>query len=602
MAHDEAGAEARSWAATWRGGLALVVLGLCVLLPGLRALPPVDRDESRFAQASRQMLASDTVEGWVVPRVGDRPRLNKPPLVYWAQAGSAWLLGEREGEERDVRTGDVWRFRVPSVLCAIGAALITWRLGLSMFGRVGREAHAAIMAAAMLLVCPMVAWDGRQARADQLLLVVTTGAMWALWSLWRADERAAGARRLPWSSVIAFWIAVALGILAKGPVTPMVAGLAAIALCAMTRRWRFLLRLRPEIGALVIATLVGPWVVLVAQRVGWGEYAREVYDEVIARSASAREGHWGPPGYHVALLAVMFWPGSLMVFRGIAMAVREASAARSAQDSPRSSRLRAWWNGTASGGNVERFLVAWVVPSWLVFELVSTKLPHYVMPLYPALALIAARQVMTFAPASPGAQRVSIAAWLWRVVWLGLGGALVVGAPLLLPMFGGFDGSRSAMVTMGVLVGAGAAMIIGAARALWAGAIPAAKWLSIGAATCGVIAGLGIALPRLNAPWVGPRIATALHETDPSGVRPLAAVEYHEDSLVFLTGGRVQRIARSEADDWLSRHRGGVLVQPADAAMPLRAREITLIEGFNYSKGEKVVLVIVEKDDSPPGH
>src|SRR5690348_4119435 len=76
-------ASARSWR---RGGVGLIILCLLVYIPGLWTIPPVDRDESRFAQASRQMLESGTLEGWVVPKVQDRPRLNKPPLIYWAQA------------------------------------------------------------------------------------------------------------------------------------------------------------------------------------------------------------------------------------------------------------------------------------------------------------------------------------------------------------------------------------------------------------------------------------------------------------------------------------------------------------------------------------
>src|SRR5688572_18053847 len=77
----------RRFAASWgRGGVALLLLCLVVYVPGQAGLPPIDRDESRFAQASRQMAASGTVEGWVVPRIQDRPRLNKPPLIYWLQA------------------------------------------------------------------------------------------------------------------------------------------------------------------------------------------------------------------------------------------------------------------------------------------------------------------------------------------------------------------------------------------------------------------------------------------------------------------------------------------------------------------------------------
>ncbi len=592
--------------ATWRGGAALVILGLCLFLPGLRAMPPVDRDESRFAQASRQMLASGTLDGWIVPRVGDKPRLNKPPLIYWAQAASAWLLGERDGESRDARTGGVWRFRVPSVLCAIGSALITWRIGLAMFGRRGRGAEAALLVATMLLVCPLLAWDGRQARADQLLLVITLAATWALWRLWGEDQRAVGARRLPLDLVIGFWVAVALGIMTKGPVTPMVAGLTALALCAMSRRWRFLLRLRPGIGAVIVLLIVGPWVVLVARRVGWDEYWREVFDEVIVRSASAREGHWGPPGYHTVMLAVMFWPGSLMVFRGVVAVVRGASAGPGAVEQPSGmlARISAWWRGTADGGNVERFLMAWILPSWIVFEVVGTKLPHYVMPIDPGLALVAARQVVGLVPRNltEDVGRWRRAVVLWRVAWVSIGLTLVVVGPLFLALAAGFKGSMGSMVALVALVAAAAAMMIGSARALlWKEDVRTAQWLGVGAAACGLVASMSVVVPRLDEPWVSSKIAAALREADPTGTRPIAAIEYHEDSLVFLTGGRVEKIGGAQGAEWLKAHATGLLVAPHDSPAVVGADDVARIDGLNYSKGGRVELVLVENSPPAPG-
>src|SRR4051812_42978968 len=80
--------KSRSLKDPWTGSLLLVLLCLAVYLPGLRSIPPVDRDESRFAQASRQMLeggVAGTPGAWVVPMVQNRPRLNKPPLIYWLQ-------------------------------------------------------------------------------------------------------------------------------------------------------------------------------------------------------------------------------------------------------------------------------------------------------------------------------------------------------------------------------------------------------------------------------------------------------------------------------------------------------------------------------------
>ena len=123
----------RKPAVGWELILVLAVSAAALLpgvgLPGLGGLPVVDRDEARFAQASRQMLESSTLEGWIVPRVGDRPRLNKPPLIYWMQSGVAWVA-----TGGDPSMDRIWMYRLPSVLAALFAAGLTWWLGRRMFG------------------------------------------------------------------------------------------------------------------------------------------------------------------------------------------------------------------------------------------------------------------------------------------------------------------------------------------------------------------------------------------------------------------------------------------------------------------------------------
>ena len=199
-----------------RGGVVLLLICLAVYVPGLFTLPPVDRDESRFAQASRQMFESGD---FAVPRVQDRPRLNKPPLIYWVQCGSLAIFGDH-GRENE----GIWVYRLPSALCAIGTVILTWRLGRKLF-----DPRAAWLGAAFLAVCPMVVWDAHQARADQLLLLTVVGSQFALWHVIDAHRRGRGT--LGWALV--FWLAIGAGIMAKGPITPMIAGLTAITVSLM---------------------------------------------------------------------------------------------------------------------------------------------------------------------------------------------------------------------------------------------------------------------------------------------------------------------------------------------------------------------------------
>src|SRR5215813_11547169 len=124
----ETGAQRAGGGGRWPAALGLLGLCLVVYLPGFFTIPAVDRDESRFAQASRQMFESVALPaaerdgrhagGLLMPMVQDRPRLNKPPLIYWLQAGSAAVFtwGRPEHDA-------IWLYRVPSLIAAVVAVL-----------------------------------------------------------------------------------------------------------------------------------------------------------------------------------------------------------------------------------------------------------------------------------------------------------------------------------------------------------------------------------------------------------------------------------------------------------------------------------------------
>jgi 4-amino-4-deoxy-L-arabinose transferase-like glycosyltransferase len=376
--------------------------------------------------------------------------------------------------------------------------------------------------------------------------------------------------------VLGLWLLIGLGILAKGPITPMVAGLTVLALGVSARRWKWILALRPLLGLLIIAALVGPWVYLVGERVGWrGEhgYLATVYNETIGRSVNSRgaEGHWGPPGYHLVLLVVLMWPGSMLTALGLRWAWMRSGLMASRRRGLRA--LRA--------DEPALFLLAWIIPSWIVFELISTKLPHYTMPLYPALCLLSARAVYAAETGTlPGLHDRLTRIGLW--VWTAFG--------LVLSVFTFWRVQD------------------------WRGGryVRASHYAILGVVITSVII-FELIVPRYTT--ASPAIAATLRAIDPSGSRPVAAVGYHEDSLVFLTRGRLVRLdladasrpALAEAGDWLRVNpQGIVLVNSVPIIAQGRkwtdeSREgVRLIDGrnliglLNYSKGERVDVLFYE--------
>lgn len=598
MRHEIApgGSSRASWLARSPGAAMLVLLCALAYLPGLWSIPPVDRDESRFAQASTQMLRSDSLEGWVVPRVGDRPRLNKPPLIYWLQASSAAILGAPdERSERGtagVITGGVWRFRVPSFMAAIASVLLTWRLARSIGGMNG---FTSWLAGAMLATSVIMLWDARQARADQLLLAVTTAAMWALWECWkRWNEGLAthGRGTVPWRLSVLFWVLVGVGVMTKGPITPLVALLTAVALAIMARDARWLRALRPFTGAGIVVGCALPWIFLVAREVGFSNYFSIVYEETIGRSASAAEGHWGPPGYHLFLLPVMFWPGSLFTALGLALLWR-APAAQSRES---------WWTRLRHADPSTLFLTAWIVPAWIVFELISTKLPHYTLPIYPALAIVSARAVGALSAQDDGeslGQSKAIAR-IGQALWVIIGIGITVAIPIVLWRFAGVTASAGTMLLLGAAIGAATGMMATAALMLRRNEFRRAQVVGLSAALAASVIIFGGMLPRLQAPWLSPALMEVLLRADPEQNRPIAAVGFHEDSLVFLTGARLARLGMPTIEPWLAEHPDGLLVLPKDKETDLAgtlasaAARIGSVRGFQYSKGRWVDLIVLD--------
>lgn len=532
---------------------------LAVYLPGLFTIPPVDRDEARFAQASRQMFESVALPaaqrdlradpngrpkgahagGLLIPMVQDRPRLNKPPLVYWLQSTSAWLFSGG-----DPAADAVWMYRVPSVLCAIAAVLLTWRLGSSMF-----DPRAALLAGAFLAVCPMVAWDAHQARADQLLLATTTACMACLWSaLHRGLAPAA----------IGFWFFLGAGILAKGPITPMVVGLALLAMWLAGGLRGRLGRLRLSMGIPVLLLTVAPWFWLVASRFGLDEYARMAWDETFARALQgSREGHLAPPGTHLVLAAVMFWPGCLGVLLGVARAFRIGWPHVKAGTARRWPVL-----ARSPGRDAELFLLAWLVPSWLVFEASLAKLPHYPLPLYPALALLSARCVLSRRFAQSVRRFPALLGALWAIFgWLlPLAAWAAVGVYVL---FGSLANTHfhSTGALAGLVLCAAISTVL--AWSLGRGLIngrPGRDALQAVALAVVFEAGLF----QFLAPAVAPGALTEQFVAGLNRVpnwmnRPLAST-YHEDSIVFWTRGHVRRIKDTEVADFVAANPAGILM------------------------------------------
>ena len=168
-----------------------------------------------------------------------------------------------------------------------------------------------------------------------------------------------------------FWIALAVGVLLKGPLILMFIGLPIVTLIAIDRSASWLKALRPLIGIPIFLLIVLPWFAAILMRTGSTFFSDSLGGDMLSKVYSGQEGHGAPPGYFIVLFFFTFWPASLLAGMAVPGVWREK------------------WETPV------KFLLAWLIPAWIVFEIVITKLPHYVLPLYPAIAILLARAIET---------------------------------------------------------------------------------------------------------------------------------------------------------------------------------------------------------------
>lgn len=577
--------------------LVVMLTALCVL-PGIATLPTIDRDEARFVQATAQMLESADWHGYIVPRFGDQLRLQKPPAIYWVQSASVAALGGIDGGPESI-----WMYRLPGALAAIATALATWWLGRRMFGSL-----TGTLAGILIGICPLMAFDAHQARADQVMVAVTAWMMVLLWRLWETRHAAT-----PWITLFALYGLCTAGILLKGPITPFVLGSTVLCMAAATRRWSWIVRVQPWTGGLIVLAIVTPWVILAAREIGGDTIAGAIRREVFERAGSGMEGHWAPPGYHLILLTVLFFPGSLLTALAIQWAWSRARRARSTHSIP-----ARWWSGLTSRGgrHPELFLLCWLLPTWIAFELVATKLPHYVLPCYPPLAVLSARAIVGGMSSLPRALEPvnRFGFGVWAVI-----GSLIGWMPAALmvaldrhdllsdPNLGWSLPLRSSAFVLVVVTGLyGSVLMWRARKHALQGDFGSSIRGGITITVMSLVCTLGVVLPRSPAPWITRRILehaqVEAHRRGLASLPAMAATGYVEDSLLFESGRRVERLGHDALANWIDHHPDGLIIANADLLVAdgardalrdrLQAIESSRVRGFNYSKGQLVEVML----------
>ena len=525
-------------------GLALLILAAAgVYLVGNGTVALWDRDEPRYAQTSRQMLASGD---WVVPHYLDLVRTAKPALIYWCQATAMATIGS---------AGEAGNFaaRLPSAVAVtallVGMAVVLWR-------RVGPQRAAWTVTIFATSGLTIVA--AKVCITDAVLLVWVTLAQGCLYAAWRG--------RATWAVVVTWAVAIGLAGLTKGPVVLGMQGMTLVVLGGLRlidRRFRpaaavfeslgaagvggdarpssdVLEYQRPAdvadagrtagrgwlkgaVGMAIVVAVVLPWVLMVNARavmpptatVGAPAtqesfIAHAIRHDVWDRMMTPLEQHAGPPGYYFASVWATFFPWSLLLPLAIGVGVNRRADPRS------------------------RFALAAVIGPWVMLECVRTKLPHYLLPAFPPLAYLTADALvrcLTGEKPDLLGRPFKVAVSVWAVVVAAVASTPWLAAPhtTALPV-----GPMVALSVGGVLFGAIAAGLIWRER-LTAFAVA----LAVG--TLGLVAiAYGLYLPRAEFLRVSPRVAAVLRARGVDRRGDCIMMDYMEPSLAWDQGGTIR--------------------------------------------------------------
>jgi 4-amino-4-deoxy-L-arabinose transferase-like glycosyltransferase len=379
-----------------RDGLVLVALAAVIFLTGLGGTRLWDDDETFFAQTAREMFERGDL---VVPWFNQTLFSHKPPFMYWMMIAAYHVFGVTE-----------FASRLPSAIFGIASVLLVWRLGRILYSpRVGFWAgiilatslnfivisRAATCDAVLVVFCTLPLYLFVRGTASSKKVDDGTGRQLA----WTTED---SLRDPSWKTYIAVYASMGMAVMVKGPIGVVLptSVLGLFLLCrrpvpATQRLWRgiwscvttwftprhvlqTIWQMWPLTAIALVALVAGPWFVAVAYQTH-GEFLTGFFGvHHFHRFTSPMDNHAGPPVYYLLAICIGFFPWSVFLSPCCIDLVR---------------RMRAQ-DGHAGDGEprpADALLVAWFIVWVGFFSLASTKFPHYVIPAYPALALLTAR-------------------------------------------------------------------------------------------------------------------------------------------------------------------------------------------------------------------
>ncbi|NNM68815.1 MAG: glycosyltransferase family 39 protein [Gallionella sp.] len=328
----------------------LIIVAAVIWFSNLEYRTLVKPDEGRYAEIPREMVKSGD---WTTPRLNELKYFEKPPLQYWATAVAYTVFGEHQ-----------WTSRLWAGLTGFAGILLVWFAGLRLFGREAADYAAMLLGSSLLYVL-----IGHINTLDMgVTFFITLGIFALLLGQSETDEK----KRRNW--MLLAWAGMALAVLSKGLMGLILPGTAVLIYCALQRDLTVLKRMHWLPGLAVFFLIVTPWFYLV-MKANPEFFEKFFIYEHYTRFITKDLGRYQPWYYFVPILLSGALPWTVLMFDSV---------------------LRAWRDGGRADKafSPERFLMIWAVFIYLFFSVSGSKLPSYLLPMFPALALLMGQRMV----------------------------------------------------------------------------------------------------------------------------------------------------------------------------------------------------------------
>ncbi len=543
----------------------LIILIILALFSGQYSIPPIDRDEARFAQASSQMIQSGD---YVNIKFQDEIRAKKPIGIYWLQAFSAKIFGQE----------NIGSYRIPSLLSSIITLVFVGLITRLIFPLYHTFLVTFLFASSIVFM-----GEAHLAKTDATLLCLICVQQFFLLKIILDQDITLKVKYL---YPMLMWLAFSFGVLVKGPVSIAILIPTVIAFSIIQKSISLIKSIRPILGFLICSLVILPWFIVIDEATNGMFLQKAFQEDFFSKLKSGQEGHGALPGTHLLTLSISIWPIATFLPCLILFSLQNRN------------------------NIIIKFLICWILPFWVIIELIPTKLLHYSLPVLPAIAILAIGGLLQFKSNIKKIKSVLLRKIIYiSSILFSFGGIILSGG--IFYISSKFNVENDYLLTFFTILLILIAIVI---LILSHTLIFNFKTLYLDTSKSFynillVIIALGSIFNIINYNFVLPKL-DYLH-TSKAIIKKLKKVKadavassgYHEPSLVFLLNGNVLLSNPYEAAIFMAEGKNNLaLIEKNDLKqfletsndLNLKINKISIVKGFNIAKGRHVEIYIFQ--------